>query len=297
MFDIHKLEIFKKVSELKSFSKAAKDMYLTQPTVSQHIHWLENFFGVKLFDRLGKEVTLTKAGEILYSYAQQIVSLAGEAQQALDHYIGRKKGHLVVGGSTIPGEYILPPLLGEFKKRYPEITVTLRIGDTEEIIEELLNNRIELGIIGAKIQNPRLHFTRFIDEELFVIVPKGHRWWRKTSVDAGELSEEPFIMREQGSGTRMSMEKKLRSSGVLPEKLNMIIEAGSTTAVKEAVRAGLGISIISGLAVRDDVRMKSMKKLRINNIRLTRRFFTVQDKRRTSSPLCKDFVGFLSQKK
>ena len=111
MFDIHKLEIFSKVAELKSFSRAAHEMYLTQPTVSQHITTLENYLGMKLFDRMGKDVTLTKAGEILYRYAKQITTLTGEARQALDHFMGKKSGHLVLGASTIPGEYILPALL------------------------------------------------------------------------------------------------------------------------------------------------------------------------------------------
>lgn len=130
-----------------------------------------------------------------------------EAQQALEHFLGKKSGHLVLGASTIPGEYILPSLLGQFKKLHPTIKITLRIGDTEEIVNELLNSKIELGIIGAKISHPRLQYSPFVKDELIVVVPQGHRWWKKTSIGVQDLSAEPFIMREAGSGTRISMEK------------------------------------------------------------------------------------------
>ena len=146
MLDIHQLEIYVKVAELKSFSKAAQTIYLTQPTISQHMNALENYLGTKLFDRLGKEVVLTKAGEVLYGYAKQITGLRREAEQALDHFMGKKSGHLIMGASTIPGEYILPSLLGKFKEHYPAIRTTLRIGDTEEIVEESLSLAKHFGI-------------------------------------------------------------------------------------------------------------------------------------------------------
>lgn len=127
MLDIHKLKIFIKVADLKSFSNAAHKMYLTQPTVSQHITALEGYLGLKLFDRLGKETALTKAGEILYRYAKQLTALADETHQAMNHFRGKKTGHITLGASTIPGEYILPGLLGRFKNAYPKIKITLKI--------------------------------------------------------------------------------------------------------------------------------------------------------------------------
>jgi len=297
MFDIHKLEIFSKVAELKSFSRAAHEMYLTQPTVSQHITALENYLGLTLFDRMGKEVTLTKAGEILYQYAKQIITLTGEARQALDHFMGKKTGNLVLGASTIPGEYILPPLLGQFKILYPEIRITLKIGDTEEIVNALLNGNVELGIIGAKISNARLQYSRFLDDELIVVVPRGHRWWRKSCVDVHELVDEPFIMRESGSGTRISMEKRLQQLGISADSLKIIAEVGSTTAVKQSIKANLGISLISERAVEDEIKLKLLKKIPIKETKFTRTFFIIQDKKRTPSPLCKSLTHFLNKQR
>lgn len=297
MLDIHQLEIFTKVAELKSFSKAAQAIYLTQPTVSQHISSLENYLGTKLFDRLGKEVALTKAGEILYRYAKQITALRGEAQQALDHFLGKKTGHLILGASTIPGEYILPPLLGQFKTLYPEIRITLRIGDTEKIVTELLGGTIELGIIGAKIIHTRLKYSPFVEDELIVVVPKGHRWWQRKSIDVQELADEPFIMREEGSGTRISMEKRLRKLGISSDDLKIIAEVGSTTAVKQAIKANLGTSLISEMAVEEEIRLKILKKIPIKKVRFNRTFFIIQDKKRTTSPLCKSLIQFLSEQR
>jgi DNA-binding transcriptional LysR family regulator len=297
MLDIHQLEIFTRVAELKNFSRAAQEMYLTQPTISQHMSSLESYLGTKLFDRLGKEVVLTRAGEVLYPYAKQITALRGEARQALDLFLGKKRGHLVLGASTIPGEYIVPPLLGQFKKHYPEIRATLRIGDTEEIINELLHSKIELGIIGAKIPHARVKYSPFVDDELIIVVPPGHRWWRKKSIDIQELTGEPFVMREAGSGTRISMEKKLSTFGISKESLKIIAEVGSTTAVKQAIKAHLGVSLISERAVEEELSSKVLKKIPIKKVKFTRTFFVIQDKKRTASPLCKAFSSFLSEQR
>ncbi len=297
MLDIHRLKIFLKLAELKSFSLAARATYLTQPTVSQHMAALENYLGLTLFDRMGKEVRLTQAGDVLYRYAKQITCMTEEALQALELLKGKKSGYIVIGASTIPGEYILPAIIGHFKNLYPEIKIALKIGDTETITDDLLSHRIELGIVGAKLKNSKLKFSRYTQEELIVIVPPGHRWWNKASIEVKELLDEPFIMRERGSGTRISMERMFQLAGVLPEKLNIVAEVGSTTAVKQAVKANAGISIISELAVEEELRLKILKKTGIKNMQFIRTFYIVQDKKRTPSPLCKAFLGFLSKQK
>lgn len=294
MFDVHQCEIFLQVAELKSFSKAAQRVHLTQPTVSQHIDALENYLGARLFDRLGKEVALTKAGEVLYGYAKQITELRGNAQQALDLFLGKKSGHLVLGASTIPGEYILPQQLGDFKNLYPAIRITLRIGDTEEIMDALLARKIELGIVGAKRTHPRVKFTAFAEDELILAVPQGHRWWRRTSIALPELRDEPFIMREEGSGTRISMEQMLRERGISTDRLAIIAEVGSTTAVKQAIKAGIGVSLISARAVEEELRLGIFKKIAVRKATFPRTFFIIQDRRQTASPLCEALLHFLA---
>jgi len=147
--DLWRLQIFSRVVELRSFSRAAKAVYLSQPTVSSHIKDLENHFECKLVDRLGREVIPTKAGSLLYSYATKIIALKQEAENALAEFQGKIKGRLTIGGSTIPAGYILPPLLGRFKDDYPEVVVTLVQSDTERIIRDTLEGNVELGIVGA----------------------------------------------------------------------------------------------------------------------------------------------------
>lgn len=297
MLDIHRLKIFVRVAEFKNFSKAAQVLYLTQPTVSQHIASLEQFVGLPLFDRTGKEASLTRAGEILYDYARQIIILQDEAEQALNHFRGKKSGHIMLGASNIPGEYILPNLLGIFKKLYPEIQITIRISNTESIVNELLNHTIELGMVGACIKDERLQYSRFVNDELIFIIPRGHRLWSVKKIYQQEVLEEPFVIRERGSGTRMSMEKQLLAAGIRPDRLKIIAEVGSTTAIKEAVKAHLGIALISGRAVTEELKLGIFKKLEVEGLAFTRTFYIVTEKKRTPSPLCKALLKFLAEQK
>jgi len=293
VLDSHRLKIFVKVADLKSFSKAAHVLYLTQPTVSQHITSLEQFTGLALFDRTGREAVLTKAGEILYRYAVQILRLQDEAGQSLDHFRGKKSGHIVLGASTIPGEYVLPVLLGRFKAQYPDIQVTIRISGTENIIKALLDRTIEFGVVGARIKDDRLQYARFMDDELVLVVPRGHRWWNKKDIDTKAIAGEPFVLRERGSGTRIAMERHLKQAGIAPDALHIIAEVGSTTAVKEAVKAQLGVSFISRRAVAEEVAAGTVKIISLARHSFPRTFYRVAEKKRTPSPLCEALISFL----
>ena len=297
MLDTHRLKIFLKIAELKSFSRAAHALYLTQPTVSQHIAALEQYVGLPLFDRADRDITLTRAGELLHTYARQIITLQDEAVQALDHFKGKKSGHLVIGASTIPGEYILPPLLGDFKKLYPDIQITMRIADTAVIVEELLNRNLELGIVGGRIRDEHLQYAKLADDEQVLIVPRRHRWWSKKQVPLDELIQEPLIMREQGSGSRMSMELNLREAGINPGNMLVSAEMGSTAALKHAVRSGVGVAFISRRAVVDEVSHGLLRIITVSGHAFSRVFYAVTDRKRALSPLGKSFREFLLRQK
>ncbi len=297
MLDTHRLKIFLKIAELKSFSRAAHELYLTQPTVSQHIAALEQFVGLPLFDRADRDITLTKAGDLLYGYARQIIALQNEAVQALDHFKGKKSGHLVIGASTIPGEYILPPLLGDFKKQYPDIQITMRIADTAFIVEELLSRNLELGIVGGRIKDEHLQYAKCADDEQVLIVPRRHRWWTKKEVTLDELSLEPLVMREQGSGSRMSMEINLREAGINPGQMLVSAEMGSTAALKHAVRSGVGVAFISRRAVVDEVAHGLLRIITVAGHTFDRVFYVVTDRKRTMSPLGKAFRDYMLKHK
>ncbi len=294
MLDTHRLKIFVTVTELKSFSKAAKELYLTQPTISQHITALEDFLEVTLLERTRKGVLLTNEGKLLYKYAKQITGLTDEALQAIELLKGKKTGNLTLGASTIPGEFILPKMLGRFKKDYPDIKVSVKIGDSQKIIHALLEHSIEIGIIGAKIPNPKLTYTRFLEDELIIAVPKNHKWWNQTGgIEVKDLFKEPFILREEGSGTLISMASKFKKLGINKSELNIVSEVGSTTAVKQSIKAGLGISLVSERALAEELKLKTLKKIPIKDIRFTRTFYIIRIKQSSNSPLCKAFIKLL----
>lgn len=293
--DLKQLEIFAKIVDLKSFSRAAEAVYLTQPTVSGHIQSLEEELGVKLLDRLGREVSPTKAGKVLYDYAKRIVALRDEARQALDQLMGRMKGEIVVGGSTIPGEYLLPAIIGRFRDKYPEVTVVLKIGDTAEIINKVLEGECEAGIVGSRVDDNRLEYSEFVKDELVLIASSGYPLQKKGSVTAEELIPMPFVMRERGSGSRMTIEKRLLEMGVDPSGINVVAEMGSTEAVKQAVKAGLGVSIVSSVAVTEELRHKTLKVIPFKGKRFLRSFYIVSHRARTVSPIGQVFLDFLKR--
>ena len=235
--DLWQLNIFCKVIELKSFSKAGKAIHLSQPTISSHIKDLEAHFDCRLIDRLSKEATATKAGELLYGYAKRMLALRDETETALAEYNGKIRGRLVIGGSTIPGTYLMPQLIGDFKKKYPDVIVSLVIGDTDHIIESILNGSLELGIVGAKAETQKIIQKKLIEDEMRLIVPADHRWAGEKRVSLKRLVSEPFILRERGSGTLKSLHQSLIGLGHSIEGLKVIAELGSTQAICQGIKS------------------------------------------------------------
>lgn len=293
--DIKQLEIFTKIVELKSFSRAAEAIYLTQPTVSGHIQSLEEELGQRLLDRLGREVVPTKAGKVLYEYAKKMLALRDEAGQALDQLMGRMKGEIVIGGSTIPGEYLLPAIIGRFREKYPEITVVLKIGDTADIVNRVLTGECEVGIVGSRVDDSRLEYMEFVKDELVLIASPTYPLPKKGDVTAKELGSIPFVMRERGSGSRMTIEKRLSEIGIDPSGINIVAEMGSTEAVKQAVKAGLGVSIVSSVAVAEDLRHNSLKVIPFKGKGFLRSFYISTHNGRTMSPIGQAFLDFLKK--
>jgi len=243
--DIHRLVVFCKVIDLQSFTRAAEAVSLSQPTVSEHIRALEESLGEKLVDRLGRETLPTPAGKVLYRYAREIIQLRDKAVQAIGKFKGNLSGTLLVGASTIPGTYILPRLVGNFKTSYPSIQITLKIGSSGEIVQKLLNGHVEFGMIGARWDEKRVSLEEVYSDELVLAVYKGHPWEGRENVELNELAGMPFVMRERSSGTRMVMAQALEAAGFDTSLLNVVAEMGSTEAIREAVKARIGISIIS----------------------------------------------------
>jgi DNA-binding transcriptional LysR family regulator len=293
--DLRALEVFCKIVELRNFSRAAEAALLTQPTVSGHIKALETELGLRLFDRAGKTVTPTRAGEILYGYARRILALREEAQQAINEHKGGLKGHLALGASNIPGAYILPSLAAAFKREHPEVTISLHISGSRDIVRGVIDGTCEVGMVGARFGEGRVHYEPFAQDELVLAVPGAHAWAGRSTVRLTELAGQPFIMRERGSGTRKVMEQALIDHAVDPGGLRVVLEVTGNEAVRQALKAGTGISVISRRAIEDDIRHKTVTALRIHGVRLVRDFFLITHKSRSRSPLAKAFLSFLEQ--
>ncbi|MBN2467906.1 MAG: LysR family transcriptional regulator [Deltaproteobacteria bacterium] len=290
---LNQLEIFCKIIELGSFSKAAEALHLSQPTLTEHMKSLEDELGLILLDRLGKKIHSTKAGTILREYAQRILRLTREAEQKLRSIQGELKGDLTIGASTIPGEYILPPIIKRFRDDFPGIYVHLTIGDTKRIIDDTINCQVELGVVGAKVESMKLDYYPFVKDELVLAMPSGSPWGKAKSVSMDDLTKIPFILREEGSGTRMIMEKALRDSGFAGARLNVVMTLGSTAAIVQAMKSGAGCSIVSRKAVQDYLHNDVIRTKPIAGITFSREFFIILRRGKVKSPLCEALFTFL----
>jgi DNA-binding transcriptional LysR family regulator len=291
--DLHQIEIFCTLIKLRSFSRTAEALYLTQPTVSGHIKNLETELGIKLLDRLGRRVIPTGEGEVLFRRGQQILALRDELRQELGEISGNVKGLLKIGGSTIPGAYILPSLIGKFRTRHPSIAIQLIIADTAKVAEAVLSGDLSLGVVGARIADPRLETHTFVKDELVVVVPSGHPWAKRKNIPVEALKGVPFILREEGSGTQRIMEERLEKAGFSLSDLNTVAIMGSSDAVRQSVKAGLGVSILSIRAVQEDVESGRLAVVRLRGIEFERNFSVILLKGRSRSPLCRTFLDFL----
>jgi DNA-binding transcriptional LysR family regulator len=296
--DFRHLETFCRVADLKSFSKAADDLFLTQPTVSGHILSIEKSLSLRLFDRTSREVRLTKAGEVFLEYASKILSSRKDLLNALSEFSQGIRGELSLGASTIPGEYLLPKLMGDFKKEYPRFIISLKIADTKEIVQYVLQDSVEFGIIGAKLNHPSLHYERYEEDEIIVVAPPDHPLTRKKRVKVEELLKEPWIIREEGSGTQMAVEKMLRKKGRSLKQFNVVMEMGSSSSVKEGVKAKLGLAFLSKRATEEEVRYGFLSRIGLEGIEpISRQIYIVSHRGRTFSPIGMEFFRFLKRKK
>ena len=294
--DLYKVEVFYWVAELRSFSQAAELLSLSQPTVSAHVQELEEAVGGKLLFRISGRVSLTSLGQMLAERAKNLLAFKRETRAALENFHGMLTGELWVGGSNIPGEYLLPAKLGSFTKKYPGVKPILRIRDSAGIIEDVLDGKVELGFIGFKKEDNRLNFEKIWKDEMVVAVSKAHPWCRKKIISIPELAAEKFISRERGSGTADSLRKLLARRRQSPDRLLTItMELGSTEAVKQAILAGFGISILSRISIRREVREGSIVEIAVRDLPMKRDFYAVFHSRRQLHPTAQAFRRFLSE--
>ena len=286
--DLSIVEVFCTVYEEGSFSRAASRLGLSQPTISGHIKNLEDDVGVKLFDRLPRQSRPTQAAKILYRRGRTILNEKVAAIQELNKFLGRVEGSLTICASTIPGEYLLPQIMASFHAKHPSVSVELQITDSKSAIDKVLSDKAEIAFVGARFEAVGLAFRQFTSDALALIVPNNSEWKRVRSITPDALLTKPFLSRESGSGTRVAFEKAI---GRTLDQFNVVGTFGSTNSIKEAVRAGLGVSVMSMLAVKSEIASGEFKTVRIEGAgSLRREFFIVVSTNLTRSPLADAFV-------
>lgn len=291
--DIHQLRIFTSVYRNRSFSKASKENHISQPTISEHIKNLENDLNCRLFDRLGRSIVPTKEAEILYPRALQIIENLEELKDEVTKAGGAVKGQLLIGASTIPGTYILPVVASQFKKTWPDVSFEIMIEDSSRITEMVLAHDIQLGVVGAIMETGKLDYVPFIKDEL--VLAGSPVLVKKTSIDIKELIEMPFILREEGSGTRRTMAEILKKKkGVGVNNLEVVAVLGSTDSVKQALKAGLGVSILSKIAIQDELKSGTLKEIAIKGLKMKRHFHIIKHRRRSLPNHYQTFFDYVS---
>jgi DNA-binding transcriptional LysR family regulator len=292
--DLRLLEIFCAVYEERSFSKAGQRLSLTQPTVSSHIKTFEESLGTSLFDRLSREIRPTDAGRFLYEHGRPILDLKQDLIDRMGRFLNRLEGSLEVGASTIPGEYLLPRLIAEFQRSHPGVRTRLTIQDTSLVVQDVREGRLQVGFVGARTDEEDLEYQPMAAGVLVLAAPPQERWRRRATLDLKQLLELPFLMREPGSGTRMVFERRLAEKGVHPGDLEVVAELGSTAAIKEAIKAGIGVSYVSELAIRGELEAGSITVLAVPELDpMERVFYRVTHARRVRSPLAEAFLDLV----
>jgi len=288
--NLWQLKIFVAVIEHKGFSKASEAINLSQPTVSSHIKELEEYFQCPLLDRLGKTTEPTRAGEILYEHAKEILALSKQSEDSIRDFLGSLKGSLFVGGSTIPSGYVFPKIIGSFSRQFPDIHVEMISGDTTDIIEEIKKGKIDIGMVGAKTDDPFILQEEYIADEMRLIVPSDHRWAQKPFIGCRELFSEPFIKREKGSGTWQTIQNSMETAGFDTNDLKAPVTMGNTVSVIQGILHRVGVSILSTIAVQDEIDNGRLKALSVEELNLGRFFYLTTSARRYLSPVAAKFI-------
>lgn len=291
--DIRKIEAFSKVYENRSFSRAGKVLYLSQPTISAHVAALEQELEVQLFDRIGRTVVPTKAGDVLYRHARKIFEASELALSEIRRLQDRITGRLDIGGSTIPANYILPPLLARFWREYPEVVMDLRVGDSEEIVGQVRDNSLMLGVVGARYETADLQFVPIVGDSLvFVMTPELRERFRKMATE-DILRNVPWVMREDGSGTRMAMSTSLARLGIDMASLRTVIMVRNAGAMARCLSSGMGAAITSRITVEPELQSGTLVTLDLPELRMERSFYVVFNAKRSLFPAALKLVDYL----
>lgn len=274
-----RLQVFHTVAKLLSFTKAAEELHMTQPAVTFQIRQLEEHFNTRLFDRTHNRISLTEAGSKVYYFSDRIFGLNAEMENAVREITGEISGVLILGASTTIAEYMLPSLLGDFKRKYPDVSIRLKVSNSDGIVTMVENNTIDLGVVEAPVSNKNLSVETCRKDQLVLIVPPDHELAREEVFDLRRLPDFPYICREEGSGTREVLRESMSHIGHEQPELQVVMELGSPEAIKGAVEAGMGISILSRSTVSKELALGSLVAINVSPV-VERTFSFVHQKQK-----------------
>lgn len=269
--DLHQLKIFSAVYKKRSFSKASEEVNLTQPTVSDHIKTLEEELNCKLFDRLGRSILPTDEADKIYPSVIELIERAEQIREIISISRSKIDGDIFVGASNIPGIYLLPSMIVSFNKIYKDINFSVTISDSHDIYEKILNQEILIGLVGSLINDESIKYEPFYDDKLILVASTKFDF--PDSINPIALKTIPLVLRERGSGTRRETEEIFKKNRIDINKINIVSTFGSTEAIKEAIKAGMGCSILSQISVKDEILTGLFKEIPIKGINMLRKFY------------------------
>lgn len=293
--DFRQLETFIEVVNLKSFSKAANKMFLTQPTVTNHIQSLEKGLGIPLFNRSGKKISTTEAGELLYNYAIEILNMRDSAQFNIGKYQGHIEGILEISSSTIPKQYVLPNILKSFSKDFPFVGYDITHGDSKEVVQNILDGYTNFGIVGAKYPYKSLSYIELMEDELVLVTANTDKypWSAYSEIDSSEIKSANLILREEGSGTRLLIEDTLKQNNISLSEFQTNTTVSNNETLKKFIELDMGISFISKVAIERESQLGVLKPAYIKDLKFKRKFYFVFHNNRYLSPLSEAFKSFI----
>lgn len=286
-----RLQVFHTVAKLLSFTKAADTLHMTQPAVTFQIRQLEEQFETRLFDRAHNRVTLTDAGKRAFEYAENIFEQYAEMENAIREITGDISGSLVIGASTTVAEYMLPALLGDFKQQNPDVKMRLQVNNTDGIVSMVESNAIDLGVVEGPVNNKHLQVEVCRKDQLVAIVAPNHPLASRKKVSLADVMKHPFICREVGSGTREVISEKLKTAGLERQSVSNALELGSPEAIKGAVEAGMGVSILSSVSVNKEVELGTLVAIPLSP-KIQRNFSFVRQRNKFRAPAMEELLDF-----
>lgn len=271
MFDF-RLKVFDTVARRLNFTKAANELNITQPAVTKHIKEIELNLNIKLFERNGTKIKLTQAGEILLKYTEEIFSIYQKMEFEIGQLQEKQKGHLRLGASTTIAQYVLPPILAEFRKRFPEIQLNLVIHNSEKIEDLLTNNKIDVGLIEAQIKNRTFHYFPFMKDEIVLVARQNHPLSTKNHLKTDDLLQIPFVLRESGSGTLETIDLALKAKNIKLNELKTEIRLGSTESIKSYLLHSDTLAFLSVQSILQELKSHTLTIIDIKNMDIPRYF-------------------------